>query len=80
MAGDQKNGFYKYLQVATTFGITTALRIYLLGILAGGWLDSKFGTAPWLKLLGVVVAIFLSFKFLLDQFSALEQDKKGKEA
>ena len=80
MAADQKNNSAKYWQIAATFGITTALRIYLLGVLLGGWLDGRLHTSPWLKLLGVVVAIIFSFKFLLDQFSALEEDKKGKEA
>lgn len=78
MQHENKNGFSKYLQVAATFGITTALRIYIIGILCGGWADEKLGTSPWLKLGGVIAAVFLSFKFLLDQFSALDKDKKGK--
>jgi len=78
VADDRNTGFMQYFQVAAVFGISTALRIYLLGVLAGGWLDGKLGTTPWLKLLGVVLAIFLSFKFLLEQFSALDKAKKGK--
>ncbi|MDD2497018.1 MAG: AtpZ/AtpI family protein [Desulfitobacteriaceae bacterium] len=75
---DKKHGMAKYIQVAAAFGISTALRIYILGVLAGGWLDNKLETSPWCRLAGVVLAIFLSFKFLLDQFAALEKDRKGK--
>ncbi|MGI6066204.1 MAG: AtpZ/AtpI family protein [Bacillota bacterium] len=75
---DKKHGMAKYIQVAAAFGITTALRIYILGVLVGGWLDNRLETSPWCKLAGVVLAIFLSFKFLLDQFSALEKDRRGK--
>lgn len=70
----QKKGsvsYFQYLRVASTFGLSMALRIYVLGIWGGGWLDKKFHTSPWLTLLGILVAIFLSFKFLLDHLSQI---------
>jgi F0F1-type ATP synthase assembly protein I len=71
-------GSYRYVQVAVTFGISTALRIYILGILSGGWLDHKLGVFPWFTLAGVLIGIFLSFKFLLEQLSIYEKrNNKG---
>jgi F0F1-type ATP synthase assembly protein I len=69
---------YRYVQVAVTFGISTILRIYILGVLAGGWLDRKLGVFPWFTLIGVLMGIFLSFKFLLEQLSICEKsNNKG---
>lgn len=79
MSREKKGAFFRYVQVATTFGISTALRIYILGILGGGWLDRKFGTAPWFMLAGIVIAIFLSFKFLLDQLARVEKNAGEEE-
>ena len=78
MIQENKGNFLRYVQLTTTFGITTALRIYILGILAGGWLDIKFGTSPWFMLVGVLLAIFLSFKFLLEQLSRVNKDTRNK--
>jgi F0F1-type ATP synthase assembly protein I len=71
-----KGSLFKYIQVATTFGITTALRIYILGVLLGGWLDKKLVTSPWFMLLGVLLAIFLSFRFLLEQLNRVQDHMK----
>jgi len=71
-----KGSLLRYVQVATTFGITTALRIYILGVLLGGWLDKKFVTSPWFMLLGVLLAIFLSFRFLLEQLNRVQDHTK----
>ncbi|MGI6685652.1 MAG: AtpZ/AtpI family protein [Bacillota bacterium] len=79
MTQNHKGNFLKYVQVTTTFGITTAFRIYILGILAGGWLDQKFVTSPWFMLLGVLLAVFLSFKSLLEQLSRVDNTKQTKE-
>ncbi|MCR6545431.1 AtpZ/AtpI family protein [Dehalobacterium formicoaceticum] len=77
MSNNNKGNIFRYMQVAVTFGITTALRIYLLGVLIGGWLDKKFDSSPWFMLLGVLLAIFLSFKFLLDQTAGMEKNKSN---
>lgn len=79
MSQNSEGKFFKYVQVTTTFGITTALRIYILGILIGDWLDKKFATSPWFMLGGVLIAIFLSFKFLLEQLSTMEKNHSDKK-
>jgi len=76
LSQSNKGNFLKYVQVASTFGITTALRIYILGVLLGGWLDKKFVTSPWFMLLGVLLAIFLSFRFLLEQLNRVQDHTK----
>ena len=58
MVQENKGNFLRYVQLTTTFGITTALRIYILGILAGGWLDIKFGTSL-VYVSRVLLAIFI---------------------
>lgn len=67
----------QYIRVATSFGLTTGLRIYILGILGGNWLDEKLGTPPWFMLIGIVIAIILSFKFLLEQIIGIEKIPKN---
>lgn len=79
MSQNNKGNFFRYVQVTTTFGVTTALRIYILGVLVGGWIDKKLDTSPWFMLLGLLLAIFLSFKFLLDQLSKVQEDNLNKE-
>lgn len=79
MSQNNRSNFFRYVQVTTTFGITTALRIYILGVLVGGWVDKKLVTAPWFMLLGIVLAIFLSFKFLLEQLSQVDRDNLNKK-
>ncbi len=74
-----KGNLVKYFQVTATFGITTAIRIYLLGVLGGGWADKKLGTSPWFMISGVLVAIFLSFNYLFKAISRIEKDGRGKE-
>jgi len=74
LSHDNKGNLLKYVQVTMTFGITTAIRIYVLGILAGGWLDKKLVTSPWFMLLGVLLAIFLSFRYLLEQLSKVQNN------
>lgn len=79
MSQNNKGNFFRYVQVTTTFGVTTALRIYILGVLVGGWVDKKLDTSPWCMLLGILLAIFLSFKFLLEQLSKIQKDNPDKE-
>lgn len=78
MSQNNKGFFLKYVQVTTAFGITTAFRIYILGVLIGGWLDEKLVTAPWFMLVGVLLAIFLSFKYLLEQLSKVQDHTPDK--
>jgi len=79
LSQNNKGNFFRYVQVTTTFGVTTALRIYILGVLVGGWVDKKLDSSPWFMLLGILLAIFLSFKFLLEQLSKIQEDNLTKE-
>lgn len=79
MSQNNKGNFFRYAQVTATFGVTMALRIYILGILVGGFVDKKLDKSPWFMLLGILIAIFLSFKFLLDQLSKVEKDNINKK-
>lgn len=51
--------------VGLSFGVGLVAQIYLLGILLGGWLDEKWGSAPWCMLGGTVLAIFVAFRQLM---------------
>ncbi|MCL2816846.1 MAG: hypothetical protein FWD39_00465 [Clostridiales bacterium] len=60
----------KLLKTCMSFGLLLGLRIYLIGILLGGWLDGLLGSAPWCLLAGVLSAIFFSFYQLIRDFAA----------
>lgn len=79
MSQDNKGSFFRYVQITTTFGITMALRIYILGALVGGFVDKKLDKSPWFMLLGILIAIFLSFKFLLEQLSKVQESNINKK-
>jgi ATP synthase protein I len=39
-----------------TVGLEVALSV-ILGLIAGSWLDGRFGTGPWLTLVGVAYGV-----------------------
>ena len=49
----------------------------LLGVGAGWWLDSKFGTEPWLLLVGALVGIGAGMLNFLRAVSALKPGQKS---
>lgn len=56
----------------------------ILGVIVGKWLDKKYGTEPWLFLLIVGIAFFVSmFGIVRDAMKAMreieEQEKKEKD-
>ncbi len=60
MAIDRKDlGSIRY----TTVGLELAVSI-VLGLLGGNWLDEKFGTEPWLALLGLAFGTVAGFRFV----------------
>lgn len=67
------------IRVASTFGLTLGINIYLLAVLLGGWLDRQFNTAPLCRLLLLLVALASSFLFLYRQLVAMEQMEKQRE-
>ncbi|MDO4541666.1 MAG: AtpZ/AtpI family protein [Bacillota bacterium] len=80
MAQKIPQSVYTYIRIASTFGLTMGMNIYLLSVLAGGWLDEKFGTEPLIRLLLLFVAIGMSFLYLFKQIEiAGEVEKEGSK-
>ena len=61
------------IRIGATFAVSLGLRIYLVGVLFGGWLDRRWETAPLCLLLGVLLAIFSSFYFLFRDLNSIEE-------
>jgi F0F1-type ATP synthase assembly protein I len=57
-------GEWKAVGSYGTVGLEVVLSI-LLGLFGGRWLDGKFGTAPWLMLLGLVFGVGAAVRSLL---------------
>ncbi len=62
-------------------GIEFGLYVVLL-LLAGWWLDGKFGTKPWFSLAGIILGSFGGFRSIfralkLQEFEE-ERDRKGQ--
>jgi len=47
--------------LASTLGLSVALAIFI-GFGLGYWLDSRFGTSPWLTLLFLVMGVIAGFR------------------
>ena len=67
---------YTYLRIASTFGITLAMNIYLLSHLLGGWLDEKFGTNVVFRLIFLFVALISAFMYLWKRVLISEKIEK----
>lgn len=50
--------------LASTIGVTLVVCI-TIGYLFGSWLDTKFGTSPWLMLLFTLIGIAAGFMEML---------------
>lgn len=54
----------------------------LIGVFVGKWLDKKYGTEPWLFLLTVGIAFFLSMfgivRDSLKEMKRIEKEEKDK--
>ncbi|MDR1043825.1 MAG: AtpZ/AtpI family protein [Candidatus Adiutrix sp.] len=57
---------------ASAVGLTFAVAI-VLGLALGWWLDRKFGTAPWLLLVGLFLGIAAGFKNLFTVSARLDR-------
>ncbi|MEG1500345.1 MAG: AtpZ/AtpI family protein [Clostridiales bacterium] len=64
------------LRVTLTFGIGTALRIYILAVLGGNWLDQELGCQPLFFILGFLIAIIISFYHLFEALRLLDRSEK----
>lgn len=57
---DDTKKMLKQLGVASTLGFQVAFSIFI-GLGIGVWLDSKFGTFPWLALVFMIFGIVAGF-------------------
>lgn len=71
----KNNPAFKYLNFATSFGITLVLMIYLL-YQGGEWLDKRLGTEPLFTIIGIFLAIGAVFKRLLTEIKLLAKEDK----
>lgn len=57
------------------------LMILLICVFAGNWLDQKFGTSPWLTIIGVIVGMIMSVGYAYKRAVLLQakQDKARQE-
>lgn len=55
----------KAVGLGFSFGLSLAAEIYVIGIVVGGWLDSKLNSAPWCTIGGTLLAIAAAFWLLL---------------
>ncbi len=79
-AGEQPSPRMILLRTALTFGMGMAVRIYLLGVLLGGWLDRRWGTGPWLMVTGVLLAVFMGFWRLIVDLQQWERAEAAAQA
>ncbi len=60
---------------ASSIGIELAAGT-LMGLGGGWWLDKKFGTDPYLTLLGLIIGAMAGFKALLQVAKQLQEEEK----
>jgi len=65
MASSKKN-WVRALSDALNMG-TTIVASVVLGFLGGKWLDDKFGTYPWVTLVGFLLGFGTSIKVIWDK-------------
>jgi F0F1-type ATP synthase assembly protein I len=68
---------------AISIGIELVVSV-VLGLLAGAWLDRRFGTGPWLTLLGIAIGSAAGFRSLLQYTrraaARMEREDAAEEA
>ncbi len=67
------------LGYAWQFGYTVVVPLVLFG-LGGRWLDDAFGTAPWLFLAGLVLAVIVSSVALVRKALKIFRDATDEES
>lgn len=68
------------IKTCSAFGLSLGLQLYIIGVLFGGWLDKRLGTAPLFQLLGILAAIFLSFFRLISDFKKANEAEDARNA
>ena len=71
----------RMIGVLSTVGITMVFAT-MIGLFFGHWLDTKFGTSPWLTALFLLLGIIAGFRnlFLYAKKSQEELDDRDKGA
>ncbi len=73
-------GVYTYIRIASSFGLTLGMNIYILSVLLGGWLDNKFSTEPLFRLILLFVSLAMSFLYLFKQIQlAADVEKENSK-
>lgn len=62
---------------AISIGIELVVSV-VIGLVAGAWLDRRFGTGPWLTLVGIMVGSAAGFRSLI-QYGKRAQARAEKE-
>lgn len=69
-----------YRDVAPYFGLGMQLALAVVVFyLVGNWLDEKYGTTPWLGLLGLFLGTVGGFIKFFKTVSDLSKDKKAQD-
>lgn len=68
---------------AISIGIELVVSV-IIGLVAGAWFDRRFGTGPWLTLLGIVFGSAAGFRSLLQYMKRAaarqEREDRAREA
>ena len=79
MAGSGPRKGLQYFSLMLSFGATLVVAMYY-GYRAGQWLDARFGTAPWLALVGIMMGVTVGFRHLVRELlraEKLDRDNGG---
>lgn len=65
---------------AISIGIELVVSV-IIGLSAGAWLDRRFGTSPWLTLVGIMVGSAAGFRSLLQytKRAAAREEREDRE-
>lgn len=77
MTKDNRSG-PRYSAVFLNFGSTLAVGMFIF-FMVGRWFDSRWGTKPWLALLGIFLGLGVGFKSLFTEIARLERVDKDRD-
>jgi F0F1-type ATP synthase assembly protein I len=70
---------WKGLGTYGTVGLELALSVFV-GLFGGQWLDRRFGTEPWLTLLGLAFGAAAGFRSLWRALDKMNREAEKEEA
>lgn len=76
MAKDRRSG-PRYSAAFLNFGTTLAAGMFIF-FKIGQWLDARWGTKPWLALLGIILGLAVGFKSLFTEIFRLERGDRDR--